>query len=288
MADQTSLPSSPTMNPPTSPISSFLNSPRFFSGLLTKKTQFSDKDTTNYNYAVMSPTSILDSKKNLSFVNPFGHDNKMLSKSPNPTAQRGTNKAIGLALIDSIDQENVDEGKSGKISKPVNRAALFGSKLKVQIPDTNPTTSSVEFGIKTRNPQISSPCSSTPVKDFARQLSLKEMELSEDYTCVISHGPNPKTTHIFDDCVVESCLGDHSENNYPECKKMDCGVFETDYSSSSSSPSQDFLSFCHTCKDSLGQGKDIYIYKGEKAFCSHECRCQEMFFEGLKNPDLDG
>ncbi|GER24846.1 hypothetical protein STAS_00391 [Striga asiatica] len=291
MADQnqTSLPS-PTMNLPPSPISSFLNSPRFFNGLLSKKTQFSSTDT---NYAVMSPTSILDSKKNLSFVNHFGHDNIILSKSPNPTAKREA-KAIGLALIDSIVQENADdEGKSGKkISKPVNRvnrAALFGSKLKVQIPDLNPKSSifqnespksPAEFGIKTRNSQISS----TPVKDLARQLSLKEMELSEDYTCVISHGPNPKTTHIFDDCVVERCLGDHSENNYSECQKMEFG-FEID---SSSSPSQDFLSFCHTCKDNLGQGKDIYIYRGEKAFCSHECRCQEMFFEGLKNPDLDG
>ncbi|CAI0629581.1 unnamed protein product [Linum tenue] len=35
------------------------------------------------------------------------------------------------------------------------------------------------------------------------------MELSEDYTCVISHGPIPKTTHIFefDDCIVDACCG---------------------------------------------------------------------------------
>lgn len=34
-------------------------------------------------------------------------------------------------------------------------------------------------------------------------LSAKEIELSEDYTCIISHGPNPKTTHIFGDCVLD-------------------------------------------------------------------------------------
>ncbi|CAI0459696.1 unnamed protein product [Linum tenue] len=34
-----------------------------------------------------------------------------------------------------------------------------------------------------------------------------EMELSEDYTCVISHGPIPKTTHIFDDCIVDAYCG---------------------------------------------------------------------------------
>uniref|UniRef100_A0A0A9G8L9 Uncharacterized protein n=1 Tax=Arundo donax TaxID=35708 RepID=A0A0A9G8L9_ARUDO len=31
-----------------------------------------------------------------------------------------------------------------------------------------------------------------------------EMEPSEeDYTCIISRGPNPRTVHIFGDCVVE-------------------------------------------------------------------------------------
>ncbi|CAH2068016.1 unnamed protein product [Thlaspi arvense] len=31
----------------------------------------------------------------------------------------------------------------------------------------------------------------------------REMALSEDYTCIISHGPNPKTTHIFGDCILD-------------------------------------------------------------------------------------
>ncbi|GER29751.1 hypothetical protein STAS_05633 [Striga asiatica] len=275
----------------TSPISSFLNSPRLFNGFLSKN-QFSDTETNNS--TLMSPTSTLDTKNNLSFVNPFGQD-KILSQMPIPTAKQDTtNKATGLALIDSIIHEkNNDEeefcGGSRIFSKPVSRAALYGSKqLKVQIPDINPTSSSLEpspkspaeFGIKTKNSKISSPFASTPVKDFSRQLSLKEMELSEDYTCVISHGPNPKTTHIFDDCVVDdSCLGDHSEYSSECKKKMDSG-FEANEAT-------DFLSFCHTCKDILEQGKDIYIYRGEKAFCSHECRYEEMFSEGLKYPDLD-
>ncbi|CAI0448225.1 unnamed protein product [Linum tenue] len=33
------------------------------------------------------------------------------------------------------------------------------------------------------------------------------MELSEDYTYVISHGPIPKTTHIFDACIIDACCG---------------------------------------------------------------------------------
>lgn len=35
-------------------------------------------------------------------------------------------------------------------------------------------------------------------------LSASEIEQSEDYTCIISHGPNPKMTRIFGDCILES------------------------------------------------------------------------------------
>ncbi|CAL5428331.1 unnamed protein product [Camellia sinensis] len=51
-----------------------------------------------------------------------------------------------------------------------------------------------------------------------------------------------------------------------------------------SPPPEHFLSLCYTCKKSLEQGKDIYIYRGEKAFCSSECRCQEMLFDGVESP----
>ncbi|CAN0858558.1 FCS-Like Zinc finger 10 [Linum grandiflorum] len=36
--------------------------------------------------------------------------------------------------------------------------------------------------------------------------SQREIELSEDYTCIISYGPSPKTTHIFGDCILEPSL----------------------------------------------------------------------------------
>ncbi|CAI9781178.1 unnamed protein product [Fraxinus pennsylvanica] len=238
----------------------------------------------------MSPTSILDTKNSSNSANPFGYD-KNLSKSsiPSPNScNKQDSEAIGLALIDSMN----DEKNGGDFSKPISRMVLFGSKLNVQIPTLIPSSispveespkSPADFGIKTRDSQLMSPFSRLPVKDsprsFTRQLSLKEMELSEDYTCVITRGPNPKTTHIFDNCIVESCCEDHlnmSDNN------RDC-EFEANFSVT---PSVDFLS-CHTCKNSLGDGKDDHLYRGEKAFCSQECRCQEMHFEGTKNPELD-
>ncbi|KAE9586472.1 hypothetical protein Lalb_Chr24g0402351 [Lupinus albus] len=44
------------------------------------------------------------------------------------------------------------------------------------------------------NASLVSVCSSI---DFVKSLSASEIELSEDYTCVISPGPNPKTTHFL-------------------------------------------------------------------------------------------
>ncbi|XP_073144618.1 FCS-Like Zinc finger 8-like [Henckelia pumila] len=277
MADQSNSLLSPTKTP-TTPISSFLGSPRFFNGFLSKN--LSDAEAN-----VMSPTSILDPKVSSSFVNPFGYDTS-LSSPPIKQEQ----EAIGLALIDSIIEEKNND--DGNFSKPLSRLVLFGSKLKVQIPSNNHTSSPAEspkspadFGIKTRNSQCFSPFSGNPEKNFSRQLSLKEMELSEDYTCVITHGPNPKTTHIFDDCIVEDCCVDDDDmtSDHPRPREMESG-FEINVSTS---PSPNFLSYCHTCREILEQGKDIYIYRGEKAFCSHECRCQEMIIDGMKNPKLD-
>ncbi|CAA3028423.1 protein MARD1-like [Olea europaea var. sylvestris] len=196
---------------PTTSISSFLGSPRCLNGFFTKNV--SDAES-----VAMSPTSILDTKNSSNSANPFGYD-KNWSKSsiPSPNSFNKLNsEATGLALIDSIN----DEKNEGDFSKPISRMVLFGSKLKVQIPTLVPSLISpvespktpADFGIKTRDSQLLSPFSGIPAKDspqsFTRQLSLKEMELSEDYTCVITHGPNPKTTRIFDNCIVASCCED--------------------------------------------------------------------------------
>lgn len=268
---QTSLPS-PTR---TRPVSPFFGSPRFFTGFLAKG--LSDNET------AMSPTSILDTKKLSNFGNPFGLD-KILSKPTNtfqetkPLAEKFDQEAIGLALI----EEKVE---------PNSRKVLVGSKLKIQIHCLPPSAISPlgspkspgDFGTKTRNSQFcTTPTAFGTVNSFNQTrdsspristgpLSLSEMELSEEYTCVISRGSVPKTTHIYDNCVVESCCG------------VVVGCTELKKELDLKSPSQNFLSFCHTCKKSLGEGSDIYMYRGEKAFCSEECRCQEMVLDGLKH-----
>ncbi|TKY74662.1 hypothetical protein E2542_SST03425 [Spatholobus suberectus] len=119
-------------------------------------------------------------------------------------------------------------------------------------------------------------CSSN---EFIKSLSATEIELSEDYTCVISHGPNPKTTHIFGDCILETHSNAFKNHVKNEEKEKGVNHVSTRLGSPNPYPSSDFLSFCHHCNKKLEEGKDIYIYGGEKAFCSLTCRAMEIMID---------
>ncbi|KAK9137381.1 hypothetical protein Sjap_007975 [Stephania japonica] len=265
--------------------SSLFSSPRFFNGFSVKSLSETD--------SVMSPTSILDSKP---FSDKHNSTSSRLSTEPcldckfSPRERTLDSKSVGLISI--VDAETNNENNSNSSTPMV----LFGSQLKIQIPSVlSPSEDSPKlpshFYIKTRNSRPGSSSYSPGMSPnstkkspfgslnssvgtvvsprvFTGCLSASEMELSEDYTCVISHGPNPRTTHIFEDCIVDDCFGFNGVSSF---KKDTC--FSTDHLSFSS---ENFLSFCYNCRKSLVQGKDIYMYRGEKAFCSRECRQQEI------------
>ncbi|KAJ4761533.1 hypothetical protein LUZ62_026579 [Rhynchospora pubera] len=44
-----------------------------------------------------------------------------------------------------------------------------------------------------------------------------------------------------------------------------------------------FLRACGLCKRSLGPGRDTFMYRGEVAFCSLECRQQQMNLDDRKD-----
>ncbi|XP_052202735.1 FCS-Like Zinc finger 10-like [Diospyros lotus] len=130
-----------------------------------------------------------------------------------------------------------------------------------------------------RNPENSSATKLNPAsisissaQCFTGSLSASEIELSEDYTCVKTYGPYPKTTHIFGDCIFE--CHDSTITGSPKKLKTatECPAFY---------PAGDFMSCCYSCKKRL-EGEDIYIYRGEKAFCSESCRSQEILMEEEK------
>ncbi|KAL0921636.1 hypothetical protein M5K25_008729 [Dendrobium thyrsiflorum] len=191
-----------------SPISSLFVSPKLCVGLSPKA--FSESE------AIISPTSILETK-------PFSVINRPLFTERNhrkPYCGNEDSRAIGLGLVDSLTKETFEK----KALNQSSRMVLFGSQLKIQIPSVKSYSCSstgsvesprtpIEFGIKNKNSQLAlhSPaglrCETKPSSPriFTGCLSPREMELSEDYTCVISYGPNPKKTHIFDNYIVESC-----------------------------------------------------------------------------------
>ncbi|XP_076919598.1 protein MARD1-like [Bidens hawaiensis] len=229
-----------TTQNPTKPISSFLGSPRFLNGFFMSKTLDADS----------SPTSVLN--------NPFGFrqspvkPRKIFEEISNPfekleyESESKSRNGIALALM---QEDPIDT---------INRKILFGSCLTIRIPSSDQLC--CDFGIKTPKSQFIGQLTS-PGPESPRALSLSEMELSEEYTRVITYGSNAKTTHIYDNCVVDCC----------------CDVPKSTW--------QSFISFCHTCKKNLEDDCDIFMYRGEKAFCSEECRCQEMVLDGLMNSE---
>ncbi|PKI56535.1 hypothetical protein CRG98_023061 [Punica granatum] len=227
--------SSPTRNHRRSRVSSFFGSA--FGGLSSPSGFCSDPTK-----PMMNPALILN-------VNPFSALRAGLPDQFPGGKKRSwediESRGIGLAIVDKF--EKMPDRKHPTSN---SNLVLFGSAMRVRIPPSPAPAlehpeSPTDFGIKTRNSHLSSPNSRTRSSNSPRILteclSMSEMELSEDYTCVTYHGPNARTTHIFDNCIVEnyysSVLPDEPKPVQPS-----------------------FLSFCYTCKKSLEQTKDIYIY----------------------------
>ncbi|KAL1197557.1 FCS-Like Zinc finger 8 [Cardamine amara subsp. amara] len=226
--------------------------PRLFTAFSSFNKSFTEND------AVASPTSILDTKPFSVLKNPFGGSDNPKTHEPE-TRLKLEPKRIGLAIVDSLIQDENSEPGSGTI--------LFGSQLRIRVPDS--PRSSSDFGIKTKNPPPETK-KSVPGSDLGSPriitgyFSASEMELSEDYTCVTCHGPNPRTIHIFDNYIVESQPG-------VVFFRSSDPINESDYF-----PTDSFLSTCCNCKKNLGPRDDIFMYRGDRAFCSSECRALEM------------
>uniref|UniRef100_J3KX03 FLZ-type domain-containing protein n=2 Tax=Oryza brachyantha TaxID=4533 RepID=J3KX03_ORYBR len=116
------------------------------------------------------------------------------------------------------------------------------------------------------------------VRRFIGSVSASEIEQSEDYTCIIARGPNPKTTHIFGGCILEPQTVDAGAATAMEVTEAAAESYWVVKCATGAGAGDDFLSSCFTCKKKL-EGNDIYIYRGEKAFCSATCRDQEILIE---------
>lgn len=252
----------------TTPYARNANSPLFGSPRQMLLRNFTAKHQPSDDQSLISPTSILDNKP----ISPALHwDERCLPKSPKTSSGNKQHSwenpgGLGLvAVVDSLADESEPETKLSNRTTAVTKRVLFGSQLRIQIPpnphcrQTGDSVRAVGCVSETESP----------------------MELSESYTCVIYHGPNPRTTHIFDNCVVESCGGAVGSRALSQKKKSKIQEFPCVYPESSNRRFHNFLRFCHNCGKNLEPERDIFMYRGEKAFCSQECRSQGMMLDEL-------
>ncbi|XP_058729760.1 FCS-Like Zinc finger 14-like [Vicia villosa] len=102
--------------------------------------------------------------------------------------------------------------------------------------------------------------------------NLEELE-DEEFTYVTCHVPNKTFTKVYYDGEVRKQQGCNNNNNV-------VGVVRSS-EPEPLFPTSNFLNSCHLCGKNL-HGKDIYMYRGEKGFCSTECRSSQIMMDERK------
>ncbi|CAN8256636.1 unnamed protein product [Cochlearia groenlandica] len=258
----------------------------------------------DYESSAWSPTSPLDFRLFSTLGNPFG-----VSSSSSISVRKSHRKSwdsdkVGLSIVDSLDvhhhHHHHNDNNTSRLVLPSpdsTKNIIFGSSMRTRNPKCNPM---VEYFSVLSQPltkttmhkpnvdlielETDSSCSVNGYgnnNDGCYVMKKSEIEISEDYTCVISHVPNPKTTHFYGDRVLESleveclkkgCCGNKKESIFV--------IAPLDLTTTSDVlPNDDFLSFCYLCNKKLDMGEDIYMYRGYKAFCSSECRAEVIHEE---------
>jgi len=119
---------------------------------------------------------------------------------------------------------------------------------------------------------------------FANPISETGMEHSESYTCVTSHRPKSGTKHRHTHCGMESEIAQYPVRKQHEHEIWNVASLPRKYANVPLFPVANFLSACYLCKRQLNHGKDIYMYRGDKAFCSVECRYQQILMDEQMEP----
>ncbi|XP_057420448.1 FCS-Like Zinc finger 14-like [Lotus japonicus] len=99
--------------------------------------------------------------------------------------------------------------------------------------------------------------------------------LEEEFTYVTCHVPNKTFTKVY----YDGGEGDFGKKNgkVGVLRRTPPQNFEPE----PLFPTSNFLSSCNLCGKKL-HGKDIYMYRGEKGFCSQECRSSQIMMDERK------
>ncbi|KAL5220320.1 hypothetical protein ABZP36_025033 [Zizania latifolia] len=184
--------------------------------------------------AVRSPTSPLD----LKFFSGLGTKSpRSSSLDANQNQKILLGDRVGLGLVDSLTDDNSTRLGSRKV--------LLGSEMRIteNVTCKNSFTAPVQVGVVDQKDE--SMCDELK----GSFMSLDDIVNSEDYTRVVSRGPNPRTTHFFGEHVLEF----ECEQLMPDESKCE--------ESLSPHPKEGVMSFCYFCGEKLKEGEDVYIYQ---------------------------
>lgn len=232
--------------------------------------------------SIWSPTSPLDSK----VFSVLGSTIVSSPRSPGPYWPQPKRldldcNRVGLRLVGSLNDESITASGSSRklllgpemrVNVPSSKTHLHVEENSLQAPvnpcyELNQQESVLELTLSEpidqympNSPHFPSSNSQPMLDDasdgFICNQSMNEITQSEEYTCVISRGPDPKTTHIFRDRVLET------RTNCSPVEDVEGSPFVAE-------PSQDLpiykfcddiFSVCCSCNEKLSEGKDIYIY----------------------------
>ncbi|KAI5650822.1 hypothetical protein M9H77_36827 [Catharanthus roseus] len=102
------------------------------------------------------------------------------------------------------------------------------------------------------------------VLEGQKELPKKSPQVIRKATINMIKSPSPVSSSSS-----SSSSSSNNNNNNPFSRR---NYFSTDFKGG-------FLDFCFLCKQKLLPGKDIYMYKGDRAFCSEDCRYRQIFMD---------
>ncbi|XP_050373086.1 FCS-Like Zinc finger 14-like [Argentina anserina] len=182
---------------------------------------------------------------------------------------------ISLSLFTSFSDSISSDKSLNSIKSPRNfQEGVVGLGIVAAMTDLS---RNIEASKSPKSSPIPIVSAAKPAANFRGGLAVEKQlqgvevdELSESYTCVISHfGNNLTTKRVYFDDKLSGVVNDASvcevRRGVFSASPMSVGEVGADFWAS------DFLSSCYLCKKQL-HGLDIFMYRGEKAFCSTECR----------------
>ncbi|CAI8610958.1 unnamed protein product [Vicia faba] len=129
------------------------------------------------------------------------------------------------------------------------------------------------YDLSSTNPNSSAKNTNGFQMDYdMNEIDMESLEEDEEYTYVTCHVPNKTFTKVYYDDGEVRRQQRYNNNVVGVVRRSEPEPLF---------PTSNFLNSCHLCGKSL-HGKDIYMYRGEKGFCSTECRSSQIMMDERK------